>query len=373
MSNNHIKNFTVKNFKKFDFLEVKDIGQINLIVGDNNVGKTCLLESLLINERFKTTISYFGKLLEKRNLKNDLFVSYNELNKDQNFENNEIAFYQKDTKLPIEFVLNEKQIKIENKIARIKNEPDPVIQKFIKDVDLFQYTKINSNSQNWIYFSVDDQIKFLADITSEYYQSFLNDQTVIPALMLSDKIEDYIIETHDLIYLSLSSGELAIDVINSLFPNINITDLRLSSGLENNSSPILKREVFIKTDQRKEYHNIREYGDGFIRCLHIIYLIISNQSNRIIIDEIDTGIHYSKMKEFWINVFKICKDFDVQLFCSTHSKDCIDALIEAGSSVSESNDIKLIKLLETKDKETKAITYPFSEFEYLVESNSEVR
>ena len=50
MENSHLTYFKVENFKKFDSLEVNDIGQFNLIVGDNNVGKTCLLEALLFDE-----------------------------------------------------------------------------------------------------------------------------------------------------------------------------------------------------------------------------------------------------------------------------------------------------------------------------------
>ena len=50
MTNQHLSYFKVNNFKKFKSLEVKDIGQFNLIVGDNNVGKTSFLESLLFNE-----------------------------------------------------------------------------------------------------------------------------------------------------------------------------------------------------------------------------------------------------------------------------------------------------------------------------------
>ena len=44
MENQHLTYFKVENFKKFNSLEVKDIGQFNLIVGDNNVGKTVFLE-----------------------------------------------------------------------------------------------------------------------------------------------------------------------------------------------------------------------------------------------------------------------------------------------------------------------------------------
>ena len=43
----HIKNITIKNFRRFSEIEINNIGQFNLIVGDNNVGKTSILEALL--------------------------------------------------------------------------------------------------------------------------------------------------------------------------------------------------------------------------------------------------------------------------------------------------------------------------------------
>ena len=49
MSKEHLTYFKVENFKRCDSLELTDIGQFNLIVGDNNVGKTSLLESLQVS------------------------------------------------------------------------------------------------------------------------------------------------------------------------------------------------------------------------------------------------------------------------------------------------------------------------------------
>ena len=69
MENNHLTYFKVENFKKFDSLEVNDIGQFNLIVGDNNVGKTCLLEALLFDEDPQQLLNNFYLGLTKRGFK----------------------------------------------------------------------------------------------------------------------------------------------------------------------------------------------------------------------------------------------------------------------------------------------------------------
>jgi AAA15 family ATPase/GTPase len=68
------------------------------------------------------------------------------------------------------------------------------------------------------------------------------------------------------------------------------------------------------------------------------------------------------------------KELVIQLFATTHSNDCIEAYVEAINELKDiSNDVRVIKLKETNDKNIKAITYPFNEFGYLVESDSEIR
>ena len=87
MENQHLTYFKVENFKKFDSLEVKDIGQFNLIVGDNNVGKTCLLEALLIDSDDSSLLNSWINILKKRNLIKS--ESLNEL-LNSNYRSNEV-------------------------------------------------------------------------------------------------------------------------------------------------------------------------------------------------------------------------------------------------------------------------------------------
>ena len=67
MENKHLKYFKVENFKCFDSFEMDNIGQFNLIVGDNNVGKTSVLEALLFREDLSQTISSFIYAIANRN------------------------------------------------------------------------------------------------------------------------------------------------------------------------------------------------------------------------------------------------------------------------------------------------------------------
>ena len=60
----HIKNIIVQNFKCFDYLEVVNFSKYNIILGDNNVGKTSLLEALLFDENISQSITNFQAFLQ---------------------------------------------------------------------------------------------------------------------------------------------------------------------------------------------------------------------------------------------------------------------------------------------------------------------
>ena len=67
MENNHLKTFEVSGFKKFTDLKIDNIGQFNLIVGDNNAGKTSILEALLFDENLNNFLHRLRHIFSHRN------------------------------------------------------------------------------------------------------------------------------------------------------------------------------------------------------------------------------------------------------------------------------------------------------------------
>lgn len=372
MENNHLTYFKVENFKKFESLEVNDIGQFNLIVGDNNVGKTCLLEALLLEFHAKKTLSTLRYTFLKRKVKINSSVEYQINKEDFNFNFNLIGLSQKDKNKPL-IIQKKKTDGLSHKfeIENIKNL-NPLeredIKNFIKQVNLFQYNGINQISNNWLIFKTgtDNKITFLADVTSSYYKDFYGYLEYFPFIKIDDFYEDDMLEFFRKININPDNEEKLLKIINSLFPSIQIKRIIINELF--NKEEILQISTFEKVD----YHSITNYGDGFIKTFRIILELLLCESKFICIDEIEIGIHHSKMKDFWTNIFKVCKELDVQLFATTHSEECIEAYAEAALELNEKN-IRLIRLQENKDKTIKAICYPFESIEYIVESHTEER
>lgn len=53
------------------------------------------------------------------------------------------------------------------------------------------------------------------------------------------------------------------------------------------------------------------------------------ESNIVLFDEIENGLHHTAMKDFWLNVIKSSIASNLQVFATTHSYDMIKALVEA--------------------------------------------
>ena len=46
----------------------------------------------------------------------------------------------------------------------------------------------------------------------------------------------------------------------------------------------------------------------------------------LLIDEIDTGLHYTVMEKMWQLVLETATRLDVQVFATSHSRDCYESL-----------------------------------------------
>ena len=70
---------------------------------------------------------------------------------------------------------------------------------------------------------------------------------------------------------------------------------------------------------------IGSYGDGMRRLLALSLALIGTDEC-VLIDEIDTGLHWTVMEDMWRLVIETARRSNVQVFATTHSYDCIRGL-----------------------------------------------
>ena len=369
MKNNHLTYFKIENFKKFEFLELNDIGQLNLIVGDNNVGKTCLLEALLFDEDGHQMLNNFYKALTKRGLEfkiervtkesGNSITTSTLYPKENYFKEYIFGGFNDENGLKLDgvkfnFVINE----FERKSIELKINEKENVRKFINESEFNKNIPFEDYIKQFIRYKVDYNDQVETYWIYNYNLNILN----FPLISFNDTASN---EEAIVLYNKLSAKEE--DMLLNALKTIdeNIENIKFKKEYKD------IKDVFL-LKKKEEFTPLNNMGDGFKRIFYIILKALSLKEKRILIDEVEIGIHYSKMKDFWVNLMKVCKELEVQLFATTHSNECIEAFWEASKELNE-KDIRLIRLQENKDKSIKAICYKEEYIEYMVESNTEER
>jgi ABC-type branched-subunit amino acid transport system ATPase component len=113
------------------------------------------------------------------------------------------------------------------------------------------------------------------------------------------------------------------------------------------------------------------YGDGMRRLLALSLSLIQTAKGVLLVDEIDTGLHWTVMEEMWRLVIDTARRNSVQVFATTHSYDCLRGL----ASLVESRP-DLVQDVSTQKIEralNRAVRFDATDIQAAVEQNIEVR
>ncbi len=86
---------------------------------------------------------------------------------------------------------------------------------------------------------------------------------------------------------------------------------------------------YLKIDGDRGRIPLASMGDGLTRLFHIGLAMANASGGILLIDEFENGLHWEVQRELWRALFQAAGNFGVQVFATTHSNDCIQAFIEA--------------------------------------------
>jgi len=106
------------------------------------------------------------------------------------------------------------------------------------------------------------------------------------------------------------------------------------------------------------------------RMLVMAIAITQCRGGVLLIDEIDSGLHYSVMSDMWRLIFNTAKELDVQVFATTHSYDCVYSLAHICADADEQNPVTIQRI---EPGRSKAIPYAQNEIRIAADREIEVR
>ena len=116
------------------------------------------------------------------------------------------------------------------------------------------------------------------------------------------------------------------DVINAmklLEPDLDSIHFLTSEGLRMRSG---RAGVLLGFRGAGRRAPLGSYGDGMRRLLALSLSLIRTAKGFLLIDEIDTGLHWTVMEEMWRLVVETARRSSIQVFATTHSYDCVRGL-----------------------------------------------
>src|SRR5581483_6274106 len=112
-------------------------------------------------------------------------------------------------------------------------------------------------------------------------------------------------------------------------------------------------------------------GDGISRLLEIITHIGTAQNGFVLIDEVESGIHYSVLPKVWEAIAAAACAFNCQVIGTTHSYECLQAARE-GLAGKYEEDFSYIRL-DRKDDTVTAKRFDYGLLQTALDTNMEVR
>lgn len=137
--------------------------------------------------------------------------------------------------------------------------------------------------------------------------------------------------------------ELITDALQTIEPSIE----RIASlGSERYRFSGSRNGFVVRLDDSNQRIPIGSMGDGIWRMLGLTLAIINARDGVLLVDEIDTGLHFSAMSDLWKLIWETAKRLNVQVFATTHNSDCWTSLAVIASSESSSEDGITIQRIE---------------------------
>lgn len=292
----HFEEINIVKFRGISDLQINDLRGINLFVGSNNSGKTTLLESIFLLTQLNDAYKIVDIEKFRGRIEGDAKTKWL-------LENVPDSYL-------INGIFNENKCQVSMK-REIEKSTDIDKQGYLSTIE----TKASAGSSNQSYSS---KIRIFDDRQPEvlYKEAYVLCRSAITSPYRSNRKR--LIEAHGKV---VENGKLeeVLQFIRDYFDaNIQSIDLVSIDGLN---------RFIVKTNNNVQPMELTKYGEGLQRIFEISLFIINCRNGCLMIDEIDSAIHKGLLVKFLDFVSRLAKEYNVQLFVSTHSKECVDSFV----------------------------------------------
>lgn len=354
-----LRKFSARNFRCFKKLDIEPLARVNLIVGENNVGKTALLEALFLHLNPAKPEAPLGVNHSRGARGNDA----------ETWEELEWVFHAKQTADPIELVGVTDQdhectlrMRLADPRERLLYIPEndgarqidadmqrAVVHSSVLTLEYTDHTGHEFSAQ--AHLTVGGISAISADIP---------EQGRVALVLKNPRFSDEHAKRYSNLALMGREEEL-LPALQAIDPRIQRLELLF---------PANKPMLYID-DGNDQLVPLTYMGEGLGYVLSWQLAILTAKDGTVLIDEVENGLHYSALADVWKAIDAAARDSNVQVFATTHSWECV---VAAQNAFAESGDDDFrLHRLERRDGDIVAITYDQEQLATSIELNLEVR
>lgn len=316
-----LNNLYVECYRGINQLELNDFNHVNILVGDNNAGKTSVME-MICALGYPLSLNVWNEIAKKKNnaSRGAMFYSaYSNIfpiDRDKtvkfigNFtDKGEVSICM--TAETYKTAISESEL---NRLNGFLKTGKQTVEEVYVDTDVLEI-KLQSDSDELEFEIYDFQRKPPRIPTSERGKVRVN--TKVEFIEPRDGLENDFSYMKQVI-LDSKYYEQLIEILKEFDPAITgiITMEEMGEVV-----------YYVRTDEHTSAVPISVYGDGLKKALIVFAALASNRDGIVLIDEVETSIHTSAMTKVFSTLITWARKLNIQLFVSTHSKEALNELL----------------------------------------------
>lgn len=370
-----LRSLHIVNFRAFRDLRINELGRVNLFVGRNNIGKTSLLEAIWLYAR-RGSVNVLRDLLDARD------ESRLPLNSDEEVDG---------VNAPLRYLFyGRPQLNLPGVMFSVGPEHDynRVLTLTLQGYRLEQSNdgigqrRVNLSPEEFV--STDDGllgvavrlgnepsvIRQLNNIFPRRINTFSSAPDEVDAIFIPSigPSRSQIAAWRDRSVLEGKKQHL-LRALTLIDPDVEDVDL-VSSTYQDPRTRVADRIPVVKIKGVNEFVPLRSLGDGMTRLFALALGLVNAQNGVLLIDEIESGIHYAVQPDMWQLVINLAAELNVQVFATTHSKDCVEAF---GAAASDHPEEGVLVRLGRKNNNIIATTFDEEELASFTAQEIEIR
>lgn len=329
-----IKSLSIGNFRGIAALDISGLASVNLIGGRNNSGKSSILEavSLLSMRRDASAIPQINNVTRRMPLtgRDDLAVMFN---------NEELPLvvsaqladgHANTVRVSLESS-NEGEVRSNaNDDGVLSSSPHWALRQHVEDAyagslqrqfDVSLRARDGEEGERGFPYSSEEKDDIL-DWTCMLMSS-------------NSRLDNRTNQMFAKMTIALEDKEVT-RVISSIYPEI------FTIKLVNN-------QLMVKMKGHYRLLPAKVAGDGVVRIVSILCGLWSCRKGCLCVDEIDNGLHYSVLLDFWRAVLFFANRYNVQLVATTHHLDALETLAKVSAELNKHDEVAYYRLTAMDD------------------------